>query len=214
MGVRVLLVDPLALFRQGVEALLRSASDLEVVGSAGSAREALERADRLKPDVVVMEIRMPGGGVELVRELGRRCPEAKVLVLTDDDSAETAALATEAGAVGYVLKDIAAHDLLNGIRYAANGKAMVNPRLVRELLARVAVARRVASKDAARQRGLSEREIEVLARLGQGLSDREIAAALSVSEATVKTHLRAIYRKLGVRNRAQAVAFAFAAGLV
>lgn len=214
MGIRVLLVDHLALFRQGVEALLRSAPDVEVVGTAGTARETLERAGRLKPDVVVMDVRLPGGGVGLIRELGRRCPEAKVLVLTDDDSPETAALAAEAGAAGYVLKDIAAQDLLNGIRYAANGKAMVNPRLVRELLARVAVTRRAASRDAARARGLSEREIEVLAKLGEGLSDREIASALSVSEATVKTHLRAVYRKLGVRNRAQAVAFAFSCGLI
>ncbi|MDR7551173.1 MAG: response regulator transcription factor [Armatimonadota bacterium] len=212
MRVRVLLVDNVALFRQGIEALLRTTSDLEVVGTAGTAREALEKAGRLKPDVAVMDV--AGWGVGLIREVARVSPLTKVFVLTDDDSPETASQAVEAGVVGYVLKDINAYDLMNGIRYAANGKSMVNPRLVRELLARVAVARRTTSKDIARGRGLSEREIEVLAKLGEGLCDREIAAALSVSEATVKTHLRAIYRTLGVRNRAQAAAFAVSSGLI
>lgn len=214
MGVRVLLVDNLALFRQGIEALLRSAPDVEIVGSAGTAREAVERAGRLKPDVVVMDVRLPGGGIEAIRSLRKSCPGAKVLVLTDDDSPDTAAMAAEAGVVGYVLKDIAAHDLLNGIRYAADGKSMINPQVARHLLARVAVARQASSKDIARERGLSEREIEVLIKLGQGLSDRQIAESLTVSQATAKTHLRAIYRKLGVRNRAQAVAFAVSSGLV
>jgi DNA-binding NarL/FixJ family response regulator len=213
MGVRVLLVDGLPLFREGVESLMRSAPDIDVVGSAGTVKEALDKAARLKPDVIVMDVRLPGG-VEAIRALHRLLPQANVLVLTDDDSPDTAAQAAEAGAVGYILKDIAGQDLLNAIRYAANGKAMVNPRLVRHLLARVAVARHASSRDVARSRGLSEREIEVLAKLGEGLSDMEIAAALVISEATVKTHLRAIYRKLGVRNRAQAVAFAVSSGLV
>jgi len=212
MGVRVLIVDNLALVRQGVVVLLRQAPDLEVVGQAGDAAETLDRACRLSPDVILLDIRMPGG-IELIRTLRARCPGASTLVLTDDGDPETATRAVEAGAVGYVLKDIAPADLVNAIRYAADGQSMVHPRITRHLLGQLALARRSTSKDAARSRGLSDREIDVLERLGEGLKDREIARALSVSEATVKTHLRAIYRKLGVRNRAQAAAFAASHGL-
>lgn len=214
MGIRVLIVDSLTLFRQGVEALLRQAPDIELVASAATGKEALGKAAELNPAVILVDTRLPVGGGELLTALRRRCPDANILVLTEDDAPESVSRAVEAGAIGYVLKDIAPPDLLSAIRYAAGGKSMVNPRLARHLLKRVALAHHSVSRDIARSRGLSEREIEVLSKLGEGLSNKEIAKALSVSESTVKSHLRSISRKLGVHNRAQAVAFAVSTGLV
>lgn len=215
MGVRVLIVDPHTLFRQGVEALLRHARDVEVIGHAGSRSEALEKACALRPEVVLIDINMPiAEAIETIREIRLRCSDVNVLVLTEEDSPNSALRAIEAGAVGYVLKEIELSRLIDAIRHVANGMSMVNPQVIRYLLGYVAAAQHAIVRDAARALGISDREIDVLTELAHGNSDKQIAQSLFVSESTVKTHLRSIYRKLGVHNRAGAAALAALKGLV
>jgi len=214
MGIRVLIVDNQALVRRGVAELLRLSRDIETVSQASGKQQAVQTAREQRPDVVIIEPQMPDGdGLATIKSLRQQCPDASILVLTQKEDPEEAIRTLEAGAVGYVLKDIEPEHLLSAIHHVASGRAMLNPKVARHILARLASSNGVSPSENLRGRGLTEREIEVLAQLANGLTDREIASRLFLSQATVKTHLKSVFRKLGARNRAQAAAVAAVSGL-
>jgi len=215
--IRVLIADDQALVRSGLRMMVDSAEDLEVVGEAVDGVEAVARARELKPDVVLMDIRMPGtDGIEATRLLSEDPATAgvRVLVLTTFDLDEYVFRALRAGASGFLLKDTDPDDLLVGIRVVAGGEALLAPSVTRRLIAEF--ARRPAASEAnlAAIEQLTEREREVLALVGRGLSNAEIGAALYISPATAKTHVSHIMLKLGARDRAQLVVTAYESGLV
>ena len=210
MAIRVLIADDQVLTRQGLKGVLRSEPDVVIVGEAETGSEALEKAISLRPDVVLMDLMGPGeGGIDTTRAIRHRCPDTQVLVLTVYADHRLLRKSAEAGAVGYVLKDIPPADLVNGIRAVHTGKTVVNPVLCRRLLEDFFNDYESASPVLAmgQLHGLTQRETEVLALVAQGWSDREIASKLFLSEFTIKSHLRAIFNKLKLRNRAQAAAF-------
>lgn len=205
--IRVVVVDDHPVVRDGVVATISAAPDLEVVGQAGDGPEAVNVTAALAPDVVVMDLRMPrGGGVDAVREMKARGLTAAVLVLTTYDTDSETVAAIEAGATGYLLKDSSASTLVEAIRSAAAGETVLSP----------AIATRLAShvRSPARRANLSAREREVLVLVARGTPNRLIAKELFVSEATVKTHLTHIFDKLGVSDRAAAVATAYELGIL
>jgi DNA-binding NarL/FixJ family response regulator len=204
--IRLLLVDDHPVVRDGLRGMCDAAPDFDVVGEAANGPEAVRLAQRLDPDVVLMDLRMSGGGgVEAITELARRKARAHVLVLTTYDNDRDIMAAMDAGATGYLLKDAPRDELFAAIRAAAGGESVLSP----------AVATRVVSRMRSSGVGeLSSREREVLALVARGRSNREIARALFVSEATVKTHLGHTYDKLGVKDRAAAVAAGYDRGLL
>jgi DNA-binding NarL/FixJ family response regulator len=217
--IRVLVVDDEELVRTGLRLILDAEPDLTVVGTASDGRHAVDEVRRLLPDVVLMDIRMPGlDGLEATRRLlsGPDQAGCKVVILTTFDVDEHVYEALRAGASGFLLKDVPADQLAHAIRVAAAGEALLAPSVTRRLIA--AFARQGPAEPAAvRPPGLvdlTERETEVLTLLAEGLSNAEIARRLFVGEATVKTHVARILTKLGVRDRVQAVIAAFRAGLV
>ncbi|EGG47711.1 MULTISPECIES: response regulator [Streptomyces] len=205
-AISLLVVDDHPVVRDGLRGMFESAPGFTVLGEAAGGVEAVERALALDPDVVLMDLRMPGGsGVDAIRELGRRGARAKILVLTTYDTDTDTLQAIEAGATGYLLKDAPREELFTAVRAAARGRTVLSP----------AVATRLVS--AVRSPGgepLSAREREVLALVARGTPNREIARALFISEATVKTHLTHLYGKLGVKDRAAAVAAAYDRGIL
>jgi len=213
--IRVLLADDQALVRAGFRVLIESAPDVEVVGEAANGEEAAAIASEVRPDVVLMDIRMPVlDGIEATRRIVARQPRVRVLILTTFDLDEHVYDALEAGASGFLLKDIEPVDLLRAIRIVASGEALLSPSVTRRLIAEYAgrpAQRRVSGKDL---EGLTEREREVLALVGVGKSNDEIAADLFVSPATVKTHVSRVMSKLYARDRAQLVVAAYESGLV
>ncbi|MDQ6522036.1 response regulator transcription factor [Nocardioides sp. LHD-245] len=205
--IRILVVDDHPVVRDGVAATLSAVPDFEVVGQAGDGPAAVELTASLAPDVVVLDLRMPGGGgVDAVREMRRRHLTAAVLVLTTYDTDSDTVAAIEAGATGYLLKDAPVETLVAGVRATAAGETVLSP----------AVATRLAShvRRPARTTALSAREREVLTLVARGTANRAIARELFVSEATVKTHLAHVYEKLGVTDRAAAVAVAYERGIL
>jgi len=219
MTIRVLIVDDEELVRTGLRLILDAEPDLDVVGTASDGRQALAEVPRLLPDVVLMDIRMPGlDGLEATRRLltGPDPARCKVVILTTFDVDEHVYEALRAGASGFLLKDVPADQLAHAIRVAAAGEALLAPSVTRRLItafARQAPPEAVGARVAGLA-DLTERETEVLTLLAEGLSNAEIAARLFVGEATVKTHVARILTKLGVRDRVQAVIAAFRAGLV
>ena len=209
---RVLVVDDNGLFRDGLVGLLGRLTDIDVVGAAGSGEEALRRAPVLRPDVVLMDINMPGmGGVEATRQLLEQLPGVAVCMLTVSEQERDLFAAVRAGARGYLAKDVELDMLATAIRTIADGGALVSPRLARDLLSAFAQFSPPA-RDAATDR-LTPREKEILALVGRGMSNPEIADRLVIAENTVKVHLRNILDKLQVHSRAQAAAIAAQAGL-
>lgn len=205
--IRVVVVDDHPVVRDGVVATIAAAPDLDVIGQAGDGPTAVQVTDALSPDVVVMDLRMPGGGgVEAIREMKARGLTAAVLVLTTYDTDSETVAAIEAGATGYLLKDSSADTLLGAIRSTAAGETVLSP----------AIATRLASHvhSPARRASLSAREREVLVLVARGTPNRLIAKELFVSEATVKTHLSHIFDKLAVSDRAAAVATAYDLGIL
>jgi DNA-binding NarL/FixJ family response regulator len=214
MTVRVLIADDQALVRSGFRMIVEARSDLEVVGEAESGEEAVELCERLRPDVVLMDVRMPGvDGIEATRRLVAAGNPARILVLTTFDLDEYVYAAVRAGASGFLLKDVRPADLVDAIRLVADGNALLGPTVTRRLLERFADAEPHAAA-AATLAELTEREREILRLLAQGLSNAELAARLFLGETTVKTHVASILRKLGVRDRVQAVIAAYDAGFV
>jgi DNA-binding NarL/FixJ family response regulator len=219
MSSTVLLADDQPLLRMGFRMVLESQVDLSVVGEAADGREALELTRRLAPDVVLMDVRMPGmDGIEATRLIVEDGLRSRVLILTTFDLDEYAHSALRAGASGFLLKDALPNDLLSGIRAVASGDAVVAPSVTRRLLD--TYAHRL-SPDAEGEldpelylEALTPREREVLTQVAQALSNSEIAATLHLTEATVKTHVGRILAKLGMRDRVQLVVFAYDIGLV
>ena len=213
MTVRVLLADDQALVRVGFRKILESEPDLNVVAEAADGREAVERAQILRPDVALMDIQMPGlDGIEATRRLVAAAL-TRVLILTTFDLNEYVYEALRAGASGFLLKDTQADQLVSAIRIVAGGDALLAPTITRRLIEQFA-KRPPASARPARLAELTERELEIMQLVARGLSNAEIAAELIVGEATVKTHVARVLRKLGLRDRVQAVVAAYESGLV
>lgn len=206
---RVLIADDHALFRRGLASLLGETSEFAVVGEAASGPEAVQMAAALKPDVVLMDVHMPGGGgVEAVRQLRESAPALQVIMLTVSENDADLVDAIRAGARGYFLKNAESEELFAAIRRAASGQAALDPALLDALF------RRIAEPPASPANGapLSHRETEILQHIAEGSTNREIAARLGVSENTIKTHVARIFEKLDTANRNEAVALARARG--
>ena len=214
MPIRVLIADDQALVRSGFRLIVETRPDLEVVGEAEDGEQAVRLTLELEPDVILMDVRMPGvDGIEATRRIVAAGSAARILVLTTFDLDEYVYAAVRAGASGFLLKDVRPGDLVEAIRLVANGSALLGPGVTRRLLERFAYED--ASGDAAEAVArLTEREREILRLLASGLSNAELARQLVVSETTVKTHVSSVLRKLGVRDRVQAVIVAYDAGLV
>jgi len=220
--ITVLLVDDQALIRMGMRLVLEAADDLTVVGEAGDGIAALTQVAALDPDVVLMDVRMPGmNGIDATAKIATAHPRSRVLILTTFDLDEYAFEGLRAGASGFLLKDAPPEELVRAIRTVASGDAVVSPRITRRMLE--LFADRMPESDAsteqrpasdARLESLTPRETEVLQALAEGLSNLEIADRFVLSETTVKTHVGRVLAKLGVRDRVQAVVFAYETGLV
>ncbi|WP_329257735.1 response regulator transcription factor [Streptomyces sp. NBC_01478] len=208
--ISVLIVDDHPVVRDGLRGMFESAPGFRVLGEAANGVEAVERAAALDPDVILMDLRMPGGGgVDAIRELTRRAARAKVLVLTTYDTDSDTLPAIEAGATGYLLKDAPRDELFTAVRAAAQGRTVLSPAVASRLVSAVRSPQTAPGNET-----LSAREREVLALVAKGTSNREIARELFISEATVKTHLTHLYGKLGVKDRAAAVAVAYDRGIL
>ncbi|TYP89027.1 response regulator [Blastococcus xanthinilyticus] len=205
--IRIVVADDHPVVRDGLRSMLAGVPDFEVVGEAASGPEAVAQVRATDPDVVLMDLRMPGGGgVDAVRALRAEGLRAAVLVLTTYDTDSDTIAAIEAGATGYLLKDTPAERLFEAVRATAVGETVLSPAVVGRLASHVRTPSAAGS--------LSARERQVLALVAQGTSNRAIAEELFVSEATVKTHLVHVYEKLGVRDRAAAVATAYERGIL
>ena len=214
--IRVLLVDDQKLMREGLCVLLELEPDLEVAGEAEDGQAALETYATLQPDVVLMDIRMPGmDGVEATWRLRERWPQARIIILTTFDDDEYVFEGLRAGALGYLLKDVSCQELAEAVRTVAAGGALIEPSVARKVLAEFA---RLAPPARPPEEGLpeplSERERDVLRLLASGLSNREIAKRLSLAEGTVKNYVTSILQKLGVRDRTQAAVRARELGMI
>jgi DNA-binding NarL/FixJ family response regulator len=217
MSIRVLIVDDQELVRTGFRLFLETQPGLDVVGEAGDGEEAIERARTLRPDVVLMDIRMPTmDGVEATAKLttGAIEPAPRVLVLTTFDLDEYVFGALRAGAAGFLLKDAPRERLIEAIRVVHGGEALLSPSITRRLIEDFAARSDPIEPPAAVLAELTPREREVLVLVAHGLSNAEIAARLVVTEATVKSHVGAVLLKLGLRDRVQAVVFAYEHGIV
>ncbi|WP_331767074.1 response regulator transcription factor [Embleya sp. NBC_00896] len=218
MAIDVLVVDDQPLLRMAFTMVLGAQDDMTAAGEADSGEEAVRLTELLRPDVVLMDVRMPGmDGIEATRLIVERCPETRVLILTTFDLDEYAFAGLRAGASGFLLKNALPAELLAAIRSVAAGDAVVAPRITRRLLEtfahRIPEQGPVTDEDP-RLAQLTERERGVLVELAQGRSNAEVAARLHLSEATIKTHVSRILTKLGLRDRVQAVVFAYESRLI
>lgn len=213
--IRVLLADDDRLIRSGLRALLDAEQDLVVVGEAADGREAVEKARELQPDVVLMDVRMPHlDGVEATRQIVAWPRRPRVLVLTTFDLDEVVDEALAAGADGFLLKRASPEQLIDGIRTVHSGDALVAPAVTRRLLITYAAGRPRDREQLRRAEQLTRRESDILTALAEGLSNAEIAQRVWLSPETVKTHVKSILLKLGVRDRTQAVVWAYRTGFV
>jgi DNA-binding NarL/FixJ family response regulator len=217
--IRVLAVDDQRVVREGLAMLLGLLPDVEVVGTAADGEQALALAGELRPDVILMDLRMPRvDGVEATRRLRASYPEIKVVVLTTYADDRSVIDALRAGALGYLTKDAGADEIRQALQRVASGQASLDPAVQMHLVEAIATSTATAAADTAPAAelpdGLTPREAEVLGLIGAGLSNTEIAAQLFVSEATVKSHVNHMLPKIGARDRAQAVGYAYRHGLV
>lgn len=216
--IRVILADDQPLIRSGLRVLINDAPDIDVVGEAGTGAEAVRLAAGLRPDVAVMDIRMPEmDGIEATRRITEAADATRVVMLTTFDDDEYVYSALRAGASGFLVKDMALDSILDAVRVVASGDALIAPSVTRRLIAEFAVRpepARVRGVDDGLLSGVTEREREVLTLVGRGLSNSEIAEELYISAATAKAHVARLFAKLGARDRVQLVITAYEAGLV
>jgi two-component system, NarL family, response regulator LiaR len=208
--IRVLIVDDHTIVRKGIRALLAEIAGIDVVGEAADGKEAIVQADRLHPDVVLMDLAMPKmNGIEATRQIKDRQPESRILVMTSFATDEKVLPAIKAGALGYLLKESAPEDLVQAIRQIRRGESSLHPVIARKVLKELAhPSDRPATPDP-----LTEREVEVLGLVAQGLSNQDIATQLYITPATVRTHVSNIMGKLYLANRVQATLYALREGL-
>ena len=207
--MRVVIVDDHPITRQGLRAAFAVSDDVDVVGEAANGEQAVVLVDELLPDVVFMDIRMPGmNGLEATKIIRAQHPDTKVIMFSVDESRASVSEAIRAGVAGYLLKDVGADELERAARLAMEGKAVIHPNLTRVFLEEA----RLAPRDAPAP--LSDREVEVLQRVAYGASTREVAEELGISTHTVKTHMDRIFEKLEANDRAQAVAIAVRGGII
>jgi DNA-binding NarL/FixJ family response regulator len=215
VSVRVVIADDQALVRGGFRMILDDKEDMEVVGEASDGGEAVVLADELEPDVVLMDIRMPAvDGIEATRRIVASGGRARIIMLTTYDLDEYVFAALRAGASGFMLKDVRPPELVDAIRIVARGDALLAPTVTRRLLDRFAGTLPDNTAPPPDLGELTEREVEILRFVALALSNSEIAGRLHLTEATVKTHVSSVLRKLGLRDRVQAVVFAYDVGLV
>jgi DNA-binding NarL/FixJ family response regulator len=215
MAIRVLIVDDQALVRAGFKMILQAQPDIHVVGEAGDGEQAMGLVRSLQPDVVLMDIRMPGlDGIEATRRIRAEGLPAKVVILTTYDLDEYVFDALSAGATGFLLKHVPPEELVHGVRIAAGGEALLAPSVTRRLIEEFTRSRAPVQPRSGEFDTLTERERDVLRLLARGLSNAEIAGELHVGEATIKTHVAHVLDKLDLRDRVQAVIYAYKVGLV
>ncbi len=213
--IRVLIVDDQALIRAGFRMILDAQPDLEVVGEAADGSAAIDAVRTLRPDVVLMDIRMPGvDGIEATRRLTEAGMTSKIVILTTYDLDEYVFDALAAGASGFLLKHVPPEELVRGVRVAASGEALLAPSITRRLIEEFAKQRAPVRAGGTELNTLTDRELDVLKLLGRGFSNPEIARELKVGEATVKTHVAHVLDKLELRDRVQAAIFAYEVGLI
>jgi len=212
---RVLVADDDDLMRAGLIELLTVDASIEIVGEAATGQQAVDRTQRLTPDVVLMDVRMPDlDGIEATRRLAAAGSPAKILILTTFEQDDYVFAALRAGASGFLLKRTRPEDLIAGVHIVAAGESLLSPSVTRRVVDRMAQQPLPDFSDAAALSTLTAREREVLAALARGMSNREIAAALVVEETTVRTHVKRVLMKLQLRDRVQAVIFAYEHGLI
>jgi DNA-binding NarL/FixJ family response regulator len=208
--MRVLIVDDHPVTRDGLKTAFGITEEIDVVGEASSGEEAIKFAQDLSPDVIFMDVRMPGmNGIQATRIIRERRPDTKVILFTIDESRVSVAEAIQAGVSGYLLKDAGVNELVNAAKQAMAGKAVIHPTLTQAFIEEVQLVDRKPS-----EAPLSPREIEILQKVAYGASTKEVADQLGISFHTVKTHLERIFEKLGANDRAQAVAIAIRQGMV
>ena len=211
--IRVVIVDDQVMVRTGLRMILDAEGDLDVAGEASNGEEAIALVDREQPDVILMDVRMPGtDGIEATRRITERHPDVAVLVLTTFDLDDYVYGALRAGASGFLLKDAPADDLVDAIRVVARGDALLAPQVTRRLIDEF--ASRPQSRDPEGLDSITERELDVLRLVARGLTNSEIAGELFLGETTVKTHVSRLLTKLGLRDRVQLVVLAYESGLV
>ncbi len=207
--MRVLIVDDHPVTRDGLRAALSTSDEIDIVGEADSGEEAVNEVNRLEPDVVFMDVRMPGiGGIEATKAIRQAHPDTKVILFTIEESRSAVADAIRAGVSGYLLKDVSASELVQAARLAVDGKAVIHPTLTQAFIEEVQYVEHRPETP------LSRRESQILQRVAYGATTKEVARDLGISAHTVKTHLERIFEKLGANDRAQAVAIALRRGLV
>ena len=210
--IRILLAEDHVVVRQGTRQLLEREHDLEVIGEAGDGEEAVQLASKLRPDVVIMDVAMPKlSGIEATRQVKELLPSAIVLVLTSYDYDEYIFSLLEAGAAGYLLKDVSGDELIDAIRAVYAGEPVLHPIVVRKLMTRFK-SQAATTAEARPQELLSQRELEVLKLAARGMSNKDIGEALFISVRTVQAHLRSIFNKLGVGSRSEAVLYVLKRG--
>ena len=207
MGLRIMVVDDHEVVRLGVRALIDRQPGMEVVGEAGTVREAVTQTRHLQPDVVVLDIRLPGGsGLDACRQIKEYRPETRIIILTSFPDDEVIFDAIACGADGYVLKEIGSDELIRALERIGRGESLLDPSVTDRVFAKMREARERERADAFA--GLSERQMHILARVAEGETNREIGAALHLSEKTVRNYLSDILRELNLTSRAQAAAYA------
>ncbi len=209
--IKILIADDHPVVREGLSAMLRKEEDIQVVGEAENGAEAIDKARELRPDIILMDLRMPEvDGVEAMRQIGAVNPDIKFIVLTTYDNDEYIFKGIEAGARAYLLKDAPREDLFKAIRAVHKGESLIQPAIAGKVLDRFAEL----SRQAQGVEALSEREVEVLKLMAKGAANKEIAAELTITESTVKTHIQSIFQKLAVSDRTEAVTEAIKKGII
>jgi DNA-binding NarL/FixJ family response regulator len=219
-AIRVLIADHETLVRYGVRAVLEISPGIQVVGEAATSDEAINQTIRLCPTVLLIDCVFPDGdGIAAIRTIKERRPDTRVVVLTSRSDPVTFSQATTAGATGYILKDVTSENLINALRAASDNQTILSPAVVQRMLRQFSPREAATGRDGISGNGrqtdhVSQQDVEVLSRVAQGFSDKEIAAQLFLSECAIKSRLRQLYRRLGLKNRAQAVVFALEEGLI